>query len=109
MALKKRDCTDALPQGTFDCRIGFRPEEVTVSRTASKGAVECRVYSSMPAGSETLIRLSVAGESFLAKRLGIRHYKADEKVYAAIESEKLNVFDASSGVLVKKSVEGESD
>ena len=106
---QKSDCTDALPQGTFDCRIGFRPEEVTVSRTASKGAVECRVYSSMPAGSETLIRLSVAGESFLAKRLGIRHYKADETVYAAIESEKLNVFDASSGALVKKSAEGESD
>ncbi|WP_315324905.1 ABC transporter ATP-binding protein [Treponema socranskii] len=106
---QKSDCTDKIPDGTFDCRIGFRPEEVTLSRTASKGAVECRVYSSMPAGSETLIRLSVAGESFLAKRLGIRHYKADETVYAAIESEKLNVFDALSGALVKKSVEGESD
>ena len=106
---QKSDCTDKIPDGTFDCRIGFRPEEVTVSRTASKGAVECRVYSSMPAGSETLIRLSVAGESFLAKRLGIRHYKADETVYAAIAPEKLNVFDASSGALVKKSVEGESD
>lgn len=106
---QKGDCTDKIPDGTFDCRIGFRPEEVTLSRTAFKDAVECRVYSSMPAGSETLIRLSVAGESFLAKRLGIRHYKADETVYAAIESEKLNVFDASSGALVKKSVEGESD
>ena len=106
---QKSDCTDKIPDGTFDCRIGFRPEEVTLSRTAFKGAVECRVYSSMPAGSETLIRLSVAGESFLAKRLGIRHYKADETVYAAIESEKLNVFDASSGALVKKSAEGESD
>ena len=106
---QKSDCTDKIPDGTFDCRIGFRPEEVTVSNTASKGAVECRVYSSMPAGSETLIRLSVAGESFLAKRLGIRHYKADETVYAAIESEKLNVFDASSGALIKKSAEGESD
>ena len=106
---QKSDCTDKIPDGTFDCRIGFRPEEVTLSRTAFKGAVECRVYSSMPAGSETLIRLSVAGESFLAKRLGIRHYKADETVYAATAPEKLNVFDASSGVLVKKSVEGESD
>ena len=106
---QKSDCTDKIPDGTFDCRIGFRPEEVTLSRTAFKGAVECRVYSSMPAGSETLIRLSVAGESFLAKRLGIRHYKADETVYAAIESEKLNVFDASSGALIKKSAEGESD
>ena len=106
---QKGDCTDKIPDGTFDCRIGFRPEEVTLSRTAFKGAVECRVYSSMPAGSETLIRLSVAGESFLAKRLGIRHYKADETVYAAIAPEKLNVFDASSGALVKKSVEGESD
>ena len=106
---QKSDCTDKIPDGTFDCRIGFRPEEVTLSRTAFKGAVECRVYSSMPAGSETLIRLSVAGESFLAKRLGIRHYKADETVYAATAPEKLNVFDASSGALVKKSVEGESD
>ena len=106
---QKSDCTDKIPDGTFDCRIGFRPEEVTLSRTAFKGAVECRVYSSMPAGSETLIRLSVAGESFLAKRLGIRHYKADETVYAATAPEKLNVFDASSGALIKKSAEGESD
>ena len=106
---QKSDCIDTLPDGTFDCRIGFRPEEVTVSRTAFKGAVECRVYSSMPAGSETLIRLSVAGEAFLAKQLGIRHYKADETLYAAITPEKLNVFDASSGVLVKKSAEGERD
>ena len=106
---QKSDCTDKIPDGTFDCRIGFRPEEVTLSRTAFKGAVECRVYSSMPAGSETLIRLSVAGESFLAKRLGIRHYKADETVYASIAPETLNVFDMSSGALVKKSVEGESD
>ena len=106
---QKGDCTDKIPDGTFDCRIGFRPEEVTLSRTAFKGAVECRVYSSMPAGSETLIRLSLAGEAFLAKRLGIRHYKADETVYAAIAPEKINVFDASSGALVKKSVEGESD
>jgi len=106
---QKGDCTDKIPDGTFDCRIGFRPEEVTLSRTAFKGAVECRVYSSMPAGSETLIRLSVAGESFLAKRLGIRHYKADETVYASTAPEKLNVFDASSGALVKKSAEGESD
>ena len=106
---QKSDCTDKIPDGTFDCRIGFRPEEVTLSRTASKGAVECRVYSSMPAGSETLIRLSVAGESFLAKRLGIRHYKADETVYASTAPEKLNVFDALSGALVKKSAEGESD
>ena len=106
---QKGDCTDKIPDGTFDCRIGFRPEEVTLSRTAFKGAVECRVYSSMPAGSETLIRLSVAGESFLAKRLGIRHYKADETVYAATAPEKINVFDASSGALIKKSAEGESD
>ena len=108
-AFQKSDCTDKIPDGTFDCRIGFRPEEVTLSRTAFKGAVECRVYSSMPAGSETLIRLSVAGESFLAKRLGIRHYKADETVYASTAPEKLNVFDASSGALIKKSAEGESD
>ena len=106
---QKGDYTDKIPDGTFDCRIGFRPEEVTLSRTAFKGAVECRVYSSMPAGSETLIRLSVAGESFLAKRLGIRHYKADETVYASTAPEKLNVFDASSGALIKKSAEGESD
>ena len=106
---QKSDCTDKIPDGTFDCGIGFRPEEVTVSRTAFKDAVECRVYSSMPAGSETLIRLSVAGESFLAKRLGIRHYKADETVYAATAPEKINVFDASSGALIKKSAEGESD
>ena len=108
-AFPKSDCIGDMPSSAFDCRIGFRPEEVTVFREASPSAVACRVYSSMPAGSETLIRLSVAGESFLAKRLGIRHYKADETVYASVAPETLNVFDAASGALIKKSAEGESD
>ena len=94
--------TESAPEsGEFACKVGFRPEQVVISKTPKDGAVQAKVYSGMPAGSETLVQLSVDGHSFLAKQLGIRHYKPDEIVYLTIDEELLNVFDSESGALVK--------
>lgn len=98
----KEQFTPAAPAaGEFSCRLGFRPEQLTVSHHETAGAVHARVYSNMPAGSETLIQLSIKGESVLAKQLGIRRYDNDEAVYLTVKDELLNVFDTASGQLVK--------
>ncbi|MBR5109616.1 MAG: ABC transporter ATP-binding protein [Clostridia bacterium] len=93
--------SDAPAGGAFKCRLGFRPEQLRLSREEKPGAVRARVYSCMPAGSETLIQLAVGEHSFLGKQLGIRHYKADEQVNLTVDPDLMNVFDAGSGRLVK--------
>ena len=94
--------TKDTPQGgEFDCEVGFRPEQVSLSRTKSEGSVPAKVYSGMPAGSETLVQLSMGRESFLVKQLGVRYYQPDDEVYLRIDQSLLNVFHAESGALIK--------
>ena len=94
--------TKDTPQGgEFDCEVGFRPEQVSLSRTKSEGSVPAKVYSGMPAGSETLVQLSMGKESFLVKQLGVRYYQPDDEVYLRIDQSLLNVFHAESGALIK--------
>ena len=98
---------EAPPSGAFKCRLGFRPEQIRLSREEKPGAVRARVYSCMPAGSETLIQLAIGDHSFLGKQLGIRHYKADEEVWLTVEDRLINIFDTGSGALVKLAETGE--
>ena len=93
--------SDAPASGVFKCRLGFRPEQITLSREDQPGAARAKVYSCMPAGSETLIQLAVGDHSFLGKQLGIRHYKTDEQVSLTVDPDLINVFDQKSGRLVK--------
>ena len=83
------------------CKLGFRPEQIRISREQKPGAVTARVYSCMPAGSETLIQLAVGDYGFLGKQLGIRHYQSDETVYLHVNPELINIFDSESGALIK--------
>ncbi len=87
----------------FDCMLGFRPEQISIHRDKVEGALEARVYSVMPAGSETLIQLMVDGQSFLAKQLGLKRYLTDETLYLFIKPTLLNIYDAKSGRLIKYS------
>ena len=87
--------------GAFKCTLGFRPEQIRMSRESAPGAVKARVYSCMPAGSETLVQLAVGGSVFLGKRLGIRHYRTDEEVWLRVDPDLVNIFSRESGRLVK--------
>ena len=108
MTFDRAQFTAAAPDsGPFACRLGFRPEQIHISRTEQPGAVKARVYSGMPAGSETLIQLAIGEHTFLGKQLGIRHYRVDEEVWLTVEDRLVNVFDAQSGALVKVADAGE--
>ena len=64
-----------------------------------------QIYTSMPAGSETLVTVKVGGVSMVIKALGITHYNPDQVVYLSIDTTKINAFDKKTENLIKYSVE----
>jgi multiple sugar transport system ATP-binding protein len=86
--------------GTFDCTIGIRPEQVEL---AEKG-VPGNVISCQPAGSESLIQVQVNKTIILVKCIGLQDYQQGERVFLLVTPDTMNVFEKASGLLVKDSV-----
>lgn len=80
--------------------LAIRPEHVAVLREPVFGAVEARIYSAMPAGSETLIHSAVRGCTILAKVIGQEEFACDQKVWLSFQTEKINVYGKESGKLI---------
>ena len=106
MVFPKKDLTDMLPkEKSFDAVLGIRPEQVSINTTRQTPSdIEAHIYTSMPAGSETLVTVKVGGVSLVIKALGITHYNPDQVVYLSIDLNKINVFDKKSTSLIKYSV-----
>jgi multiple sugar transport system ATP-binding protein len=77
--------------------LAIRPEHVHIGREATAGAVKCRIYSAMPAGSETLIQAAVNGVTVMAKVIGQEEYGIDEEAWLSLQADKLNVYDRKTG------------
>ena len=107
MVFPKKDLTDMLPkEKSFDAVLGIRPEQIAINTTRqSPSDIEAHIYTSMPAGSETLVTVKVGGVSMVIKALGITHYSPDQVVYLSIDTTKINVFDKKTENLIKYSVE----
>ena len=103
MVFPKKDLTDMLPkEKSFDAVLGIRPEQLSINTTRqSPSDIEAHIYTSMPAGSETLVTVKVGGVSLVIKALGITHYNPDQVVYLSIDLNKINVFDKKSTNLIK--------
>ena len=103
MGFERGDMTEAAPQsGSVDVTIGVRPEQLSISRQADDAHwVEGRVYSGMPAGSETLVSVRVGDTMLTVKELGSTHYASDEPVYLGFNPKKVNVFETKSENLIK--------
>ncbi|HWQ59009.1 MAG TPA: ABC transporter ATP-binding protein [Clostridia bacterium] len=87
----------------FDCVLGVRPEmiEIHKERSSHPYAVDASVYASQPAGSETLVTLTVGKAEFLAIQLGLAEYEMNQKVYAVLHPERMNVYNKATGRLIK--------
>ena len=93
-------------EASFDAVLGIRPEQVTINTSRqSPSDIEAHIYTSMPAGSETLVTVKVGGVSMVIKALGITHYNPNQVVYLSIDTTKINVFDKKTENLIKYSVE----
>lgn len=80
--------------------LAIRPEHVSVLRSAAPGAVEARIYSAMPAGSETLIHCNVQGTTILAKAIGQEEFSSDQKVWLTLQTDRINVYGGEAGTLM---------
>lgn len=96
-----------MPQeASFDAVLGIRPEQIAINTSRqSLSDIEAHIYTSMPAGSETLVTVKVGGVSMVIKALGITHYNPDQVVYLSIDTTKINAFDKKTENLIKYSVE----
>ncbi|MCQ2509705.1 MAG: ABC transporter ATP-binding protein [Lachnospiraceae bacterium] len=107
MDFPTEDLTDKIqPAGkSFDAVLGIRPEQITINKTRQTAEdVEAKIYTHMPAGSETLITVEAGGEKIVVKALGICDYEANEIVYISIDTKKMNVFEKESTDLIKYSI-----
>lgn len=97
--------TGELPStARFPVVLGVRPEKITLSVDPGEGMIPAAVYSVQPAGSETTIHLKVGQTDVLAKEMGIRSYQVDRQVGLSIDPDKINVFDKTTGRLIKLAV-----
>ncbi|MEN6420150.1 MAG: ABC transporter ATP-binding protein [Clostridiaceae bacterium] len=87
----------------FACVLGIRPEMVEIE-TESSGrdhSVAATVYASQPAGSETLVTLTVGKAEFLAIQIGLTEYEINQKVFTVLHPSRMNVYNKATGRLIK--------
>ncbi len=87
----------------FDCVLGIRPEMVEIETEEGEAghSVQATVYASQPAGSETLISLTVGKAEFLAIQIGLNEYDINQNVFAILHPSRMNVYNKETGRLIK--------
>ena len=94
----------------FDAVLGIRPEQIGLSKKeTSPDAIAAKVYTVMPAGSETLVTVKLGESQIIIKELGNTTYKPDQTVYLALDPKKINVFDKTSGRLAKYAIADDTE
>ncbi len=73
--------------------LGFRPEDVTLSRESAPGAIETEVYMYEPLGSEVIADLRVGNDLIKAKTKPNLELKIGQEMWLSIEQDSIHVFD----------------
>jgi len=90
--------------GEFDCVLAIRPEQIVISTQPVEGAIPVTIYANQPAGSETITTLKAGTDEFLAKDIGQIRYDLDQKVWAIIDQDKINIYNKETTRLIKRAV-----
>lgn len=103
MVFPRKDMTEKAPQsGSVPVTLGIRPEQMTLSTVQDEAhPIAAHVYSSMPAGSETLVTVRVGEALLTVKELGSARYSMDDEVFVGANPKKVNVFETESENLIK--------
>ena len=80
-----------------DYVLGIRPEFVKIVK---EGGIEAEIYSAMPTGMETTVRLRVGNFLLTGVVFGGVTYEIGEKIRLAFEGTNVMLFDKGSGDLV---------
>ena len=83
--------------------LGLRPEMVDIytEDPHHKNTVAARVYANQPAGSETLVTLTVGDIEFLAIQVGLVEYDMNQDVFVVLHPGRMNVYNKETGRLIK--------
>ena len=88
---------------SFDCVLGLRPEMVDIytKDPGHKNTVAAKIYANQPAGSETLVTLTVGQTEFLAIQVGLVEYDMNQDVFVVLHPGRMNVYNKKTGRLIK--------
>jgi multiple sugar transport system ATP-binding protein len=87
--------------GKRAAKLGIRAPDLGFGDRNDPNAVEARVYVTEPLGEETVIRLRLKSDAALTMRAkGIVKAALDETMFVTMDSSKLHLFDAETGVAI---------
>ncbi len=95
---------EEIPEGEeFECVLGLRPEMVDIytEDPHHKNTVAAKIYANQPAGSETLVTLTVGNVEFLAIQVGLVEYDMNQDVFVVLHPGRMNVYNKATGRLIK--------
>lgn len=85
--------------------LALKPEDIIIHSEKVENAIECEVYSILPAGSETLIQLRTGNEELLVKEMGEVNYETDSKVWITFLTNKICIYDESGKIIPYEKLE----
>lgn len=74
--------------------LGIRPEDITIS---DEGVLEASIYSTLPSGMETIVKLDLDGLLLTCVVFGSVDFKMGHRVRISFNSKNYSLFDRESG------------
>jgi multiple sugar transport system ATP-binding protein len=96
--------TFTVPTGTKNAEgsviMAIRPEDITISTKPVPEALECSVYSVLPAGPDTTVVAKSHKLEITIKEPGSSKVAMDDKVWLRFDPNMINLYSKESGVLL---------
>ena len=80
--------------------VAIRPEDITISTKPIPGALECTVYSVLPAGADTTVVAKAHKLEITVKEPGSSQVAMDDKVWLQFNPNMINLYSKESSNLV---------
>ncbi len=80
--------------------VAIRPEDIAISSQAVDGALECTVYSVLPAGADTTVVARYGKLEITIKEPGTSTVSMDDKVWLQFNPDAINLYDKATGILI---------
>lgn len=80
--------------------VAVRPEDVHLSQQPEPNAVEFRVYSVLPAGSEMMINAHRDGTVLVIKETRDLAIEMDSSIWLTFDTKRINLYDKETGTLI---------
>ncbi len=80
--------------------LTVRPEDINIRRERHQDWTECQVYSVLPAGSETIVTVTLGETTIALKINGFTDLKVEDIIWIDFEESQINYFDPDTEKLI---------